>query len=102
MLIPYSFTGVTAELFSEARRKGVVLRSQGPAPDKIWVLLPDGGWQEAPRDAMPLLLGATELGEAVAAVRLVGGELVDLGGDEEQDAAELIYRASAQGGGRCR
>ena len=102
MLIPYSFTGVTAELFAAARHAGVALRSQGPASDKVWVLLPDGGWQEAPRDAMPLLLGATELHDAVEAVRLVGGTLVDLAGDEEQDATELIYRASAQGGGRCR
>ncbi len=104
MLIPYSFTGVTAELFSAAHRSGLALRSTGPARDKVWWLLAGdpGVWFCVPRDAMPLLLGVLSLDEAHDAVALVDGVPTLLTGAELDDAVTLLARAGAQGGGRCR
>lgn len=104
MLIPYSFTGVTAELFSAAHRSGLSLRSSGPARDQVWWLLAGdpGVWLCVPRDAMPLLLGVLSLDDARDAVALVDGEPTMLTDAELDDAVTLVARAGAQGGGRCR
>lgn len=101
MLIPYTVTGVTAEHFAAAKKRmSVSLCSHGPAPDKFWVLLTEG-WCEVPRDAMPLLLGVTGVDDARPVAVIAGGHLKFLGGDELSDA-EMIYRAGAKAGGRCR
>lgn len=104
MLIPYSFTGVTAELFAAARRAGITLRTRGPALDKIWWLLAGdtGVWLCVPRDAMPLLIGTTEFDATLDAVKLVDGDHAMLSDDERADAVELFYRAGAEGRGACR
>lgn len=97
-MIAYSFTGLTAELFAEARRKKVPLHTPGPQSGEIWVLL-NKAWRVAPRAAMPLLIGVTEIEDAE---RVAGGTLRALTRDEIDDAEMLMYRASREGGGRCR
>jgi hypothetical protein len=101
VMIAYSFTGLTAELFAEARRKKVPLQTLGPRPGEIWVLL-NNRWRVAPRAAMPLLIGVTEIEDAERVVVDLDGSLRELTRDEIDDAEMLMYRASREGGGRCR
>lgn len=100
-MIAYSFTGLTAELFAEARRRKVPLATSGPRSGEIWVLL-NKAWRVAPRAAMPLLIGVTEIEDAERIAGDLGGTLRELTRDEIDDAEMLMYRASREGGGRCR
>lgn len=100
-MFPYSFIGLTAELFAEARRLKVPVKSSGPRPGEIWVSI-NSAWRIAPRAAMPLLIGVTEIGEAEKVVADLGAALRELTSDELDDAELLIFRASEEGGGRCR
>lgn len=100
-MFPYSFIGLTAELFAEARRLKVPVKSMGPRPGEIWVSL-NSTWRIAPRAAMPLLIGVSEVGGAEAVVADLGASLRELTRDELDDAELLIFRAGEDGGGRCR
>lgn len=101
-MLAYSLTGLTAELFADARRRGVPVKSGGPKLRQVWISIgPD--WLAVPRKAMPLLLGVTDV-EAVAQVmiQLGGAPFRELTRDERDDVELVVGRANSQGGGRCR
>lgn len=101
VMFPYSFTGLTAELFAEARRLKVPVKSAGPRPGEIWVSL-SNTWRVAPRAAMPLLVGVVDVAGAEKVASDLGAVLRELTRAELDDAELLIFRASTDGGGRCR
>ncbi len=100
-MCPYTFTGLTAELFAEARKRAAPLASAGPRAGEVWVSLATE-WRAAPATAMPLLIGVDAVAEAAAIVKRAGGELRPLRPAEVDDAMLLYFRAEREGGGRCR
>ncbi|MCY1008499.1 hypothetical protein OV079_23660 [Nannocystis pusilla] len=95
-MYPYTLTGLTAEHFAAARLK-IHARSNGPAPDRFWVLLRHAGWCDVPREAMPLLFGVDDLDAAVSAVLQVEGVVRELSLEERLDAEMMLLHA-AKGG----
>lgn len=65
-------------------------------------MLLNKSWRVAPRTAMPLLIGVTEIEDAERVAVDLGGSFRELTRDEIDDAEMLMYRASREGGGRCR
>lgn len=101
-MLAYSFVGLTSELFADARRRGVPVKTDGPKARQVWASI-GRDWIAVPRKAMPLLLGVTSIEGVVKAMIEIGGapfrELTEW---EIEDAELVIGRANSQGGGRCR
>lgn len=101
-MLAYSFVGLTSELFADARRRGVPVKTGGPMARQVWAAIgPD--WIVVPRKTMPLLLGVTSSeGVAQAMIQIGGAPFRELTKDEREDAELVVGRANSQGGGRCR